>query len=149
MFTIKIDHSRFWILRKLNANEIEWNRRQRNQYQKFYFRVVKKNSIASVIFSYVVGFTNSRGRHSHRFKRNLFTPPVNIPIRLLKARGSRDLDIYHASDSHFRALQIVTHTHTCTVALMSSHCRYVLWRNVIQWPIISCDLSSDTRLGTG
>ena len=36
----------------------------------------------------------------------------------------------------------------CTVALMSSYCRYVLWRSVIQWPIISCDLSSDTRLGT-
>ena len=45
-------------------------------------------------------------------KRNLFTPPVNIPIRFLKARGSRDLDKYHASDTHFRALQIVTHTHT-------------------------------------
>ena len=44
--------------------------------------------------------------------RNLFTPPVNIPIRLLKARGSRDLDKYRASDTHFRALQMVTHTHT-------------------------------------
>ena len=77
--------------------------------------MVKKNSIAYVIFSYVVGFTSSRGRHSHRFKRNLFTPPVNIPRRLLKARGSRDLDKYHASDTHFRALQMVTHTHTHTL----------------------------------
>lgn len=81
--------------------------------------MVKKNSIAYVIFSYVVGFTSSRGRHSHRFKRNLFTPPVNIPIWLLKARGSRDLDKYHASNTHFRALQMVTHTHSYKIRQVS------------------------------
>ena len=37
----------------------------------------------------------------------------------------------------------------CTVVLMPPYGRYVLWRNVIQWPIISRDLSSNTRLGTG
>ena len=52
-------------------------------------------------------------------KRNLFTPPVNIPIRLLKARGSRDLDKYHASNTHFRALQMVTHTHSYKIRQVS------------------------------
>ena len=37
----------------------------------------------------------------------------------------------------------------CSVALMPPYGRYVLWRNDIQWPIISCDLSSSARLGTG
>ena len=35
-----------------------------------------------------------------------------IALRLLKARESRDLDKYHASNTHLRALQIVSHTHT-------------------------------------
>ena len=92
-----------------------------------------KKSIAKVLFSngkktashllfsatLLVLQVPGHGRHSHRFKRNLFTPPVNIPIRLLKARGSRDLDKYHASNTHFRALQMVTHTHSYKIRQVS------------------------------